>query len=111
MRLNHTVNLSISHKDIDPKCEKVIELLRSNNIMGSSVVVNTSIQCDSNTCWLENGCRITIGTKNIDPILKEVWEPLQKKFNLQCGHISIESGFSGCVWDFFRDSNCPGTKC
>ena len=109
--MNHTVNLSISHKAMDSKCDEVIRLLKSNNIINSSVVPNKSIQCNGDgECWIENGCRITIGTKNIDTIQKNVWIPLQKKFNLRCGHLTLDSHYSGCVWDFWRTSSCPGNQ-
>ena len=109
MNLSYTIQLSISGSQIDSKCQEVIALLKQHNIGNSSVVPNKSIQCDSSgKCYLENGCRITLGTQQIDSIQDTLWKPLQQRFSLGCGFISIDSHYSGCVFDLWRVSNCPG---
>lgn len=108
MNLSHTIQLSISSPNLDSKCLEVIALLKKQKIANVSVEPNSSIQCRNGKCRVENGCRITLGTKDINCFQEKVWRPLQNTFSLGCAHLKVEGYYSGCVYDFWRESNCPG---
>ena len=39
-----------------------------------------------------------------------IWEPLQKKFNLTCGYVVVDKEYMGCILNWpgvFTESNCP----
>ena len=73
----------------------------------SSITPNLTVIDSIEGHYIENGCRILMGSTNIDDI-KKVWVPLKNEFNLNCAHLSIKGKYRGCIYDFFRNSNCPG---
>ena len=103
-----SAELSISSKNL--KCERVANYLKKAGIM-SSITSNQSIICDNeNHCYFENGCRIKLNVCN-KPILKDqIWEPIKKQENLTCAHLKIPGIFSGCIYDYIRDTSCPNNK-
>ena len=76
----------------------------------SKITPNQSIICNNNNCWLENGCTILLSGLNPKYIGKKVWEPLNNDFNLKCGYLKIEKQFNGCIFDYLKESNCPGPE-
>ena len=57
---------------------------------------------------MENGCTILLSGLNPKYIKNQVWEPLNKDFELKCGYLKIDKQFNGCIYDYFGKSNCPG---
>ena len=102
-----SVELSIAHKTLDPKCNTIIEYLKISKIM-ASIKPNKSIVCyNSGNCIVENGCQILFG-KISKPKIKDVWVNIQTDNDLTCAHIDVPSKFSGCIYDYLSDSKCPG---
>ena len=101
----NTITLSISSKNIS-NCHKVAKMMVNLGIM-SSITPNYTVLDSMNGHYIENGCRILIGSSNIKDIRK-VWLPLKKEFNLNCAHLNIKGKYNGCIYDYLRESNCPG---
>ena len=99
------ITLSISSKNI-PNCKKVAQLMVNLGIV-SSITPNYTVLDSMYGHYIENGCKIFMGSTDINDIRK-VWNPLKKEYNLNCAHLHIKGKYSGCIYDFFRDSNCPG---
>ena len=108
MSFFHSAVLSISSNKLN--CNEVAELMLKSGIP-CSVTNNTSIVPYKNTFKLEKGCRIIIDkvNPNSNMIENNIWKPIQKKFNLNCAHLSIDNIFKGCIYDYFdKTSKCPG---
>jgi hypothetical protein len=39
-----------------------------------------------------------------------IWPALRDAFTLECVHVKSTDGFSGCVYDYMRPSNCPKAR-
>ena len=104
-----SVDLSISGGNIDSNCKNVVTLLQRYNIIGK-VSSNKSVMPDGT---IENGCTIRLSRKLGDEDnsgLKKNWEILKSNLNLDCAHLLIFGKFDGCLFDYIRDTNCPGDK-
>lgn len=75
----------------------------------SKITPNQSIICNNRRCWVENGCTILLGGLNPKYINEKVWKPLNNEFNLRCAHLKIDKQYQGCIYDFIKKSNCPGS--
>ena len=103
--------LSVSANDID--CHKIAKMMKDFGIHCSITenwsVVPSRIHGDVK---LERGCRMLIN--HIDPtsndLEEKVWKPIKKEFNIECAHLSIGNMFNGCIYNYFRKSDCPGNK-
>ena len=105
--MDTTCNLWISSKDND-LCEKAKLFLLLNKIE-SNVIDNTTISKDkTNEITYEKGCKITFKC-NPATIKNEVFEQLKKRVNIDCAYLSIYSYYNGCIYDFNRESKCPGS--
>tara|TARA_B100000674_G_scaffold259557_1_gene214028 strand:- start:440 stop:778 length:339 start_codon:yes stop_codon:yes gene_type:complete len=100
--------LTVSSKKIN-HCGLITKKLFDLGIM-SNVTPNQSVICDSNKCWIENGCSIILTGLNPKYINEKVWKPLNDKFDLSCAHLKISKQYQGCIYDFIKESNCPGNK-
>ena len=92
--------LSISSQKIE-SCTEVAKYLNAIGIE-CSTVYNTTSHMNN----IETGCNITfprISKKQI----KETWPLLKQRYKLGCAHISTPPYFSGCIYDYIRDSCCP----
>ena len=98
-----TTTLNISQPKLS--CKDVVHILKNNGIV-CNVSNNTTVQCNSKKCWLENGCNITIGGLDIKHLNKDVWTPLKQHFNLTCAHLDIHGIYKGCILNFLRKSEC-----
>tara|TARA_B100000683_G_C12015623_1_gene359798 strand:- start:155 stop:490 length:336 start_codon:yes stop_codon:yes gene_type:complete len=101
----HSVELSISKKHLN--CLEIAKYLKTVGIM-ASITPNTTVVCNQHKCKLENGCRILLNDCDKQIIKEKIWEPIKNKNQLNCAHIKIPNTFSGCIYDYLRDSNCPG---
>jgi len=61
-------------------------------------------------CKIETGCRIRFHSHHPSLINPVFWSKLRERFGLKCGHLSVAGKFDGCVYDYFRESCCPGTN-
>ena len=57
---------------------------------------------------IENGCQIKIGSHKPSVVNIDLWKGLKESFGLTCAHIDVEGKFRGCIYNYFRDSKCPG---
>ena len=102
---HQSVELSVSQKTLS--CQEVAENLLKTKIM-ASITPNSSIVCNSkNNCQIEKGCRILFGLITKSEIT-DTWKNLKENHHLQCAHIKIPGGFSGCIYDYLQDTKCPG---
>ena len=49
-----------------------------------------------------------MGSHDSSVINRGLWVELKNKFGLNCAHIEVEGKFKGCIYDYFRKSDCPG---
>lgn len=105
MTFNNTFELNISSKKIK-HCDDIVSLLQKNSII-ANVSSNKTIIKKNKKYIIENGCKITLSTDSPDKLKATLWEPLKKEFDLNCGYLKIQGEYSGCVYNFYRDSNCP----
>jgi hypothetical protein len=102
-----SVTLSISGHRLD--CNEVAEHLRKAGIM-SSVMSNTSVVYQNAQYQLEPGCRILVNECDKKTLNHSIWQPIKTMGNLSCAHVHVPGQFSGCIYDYLRDSACPGAK-
>jgi hypothetical protein len=103
--MNNTCELNISSHKIK-SCEDISKMLREMGIVGNVTPNNSIIKFDGKY-KTEIGCKITYSC-NPDTMFEKVWKPLQDKYDLGCAYININSQFHGCIYDLYRNSNCPG---
>ena len=110
-KMNTTYEIHISSEKIK-NCDEIVNLLFKNKIIGS-VSSNKSIIQKNNKYIIENGCKIIVSTNDTNGLKeyeKTLWEPLKKEFNLDCAYVKLNSYYNGCVYDFYRKTNCPHNK-
>ena len=92
--------LSISSDRIE-SCNEVAKYL---NVMGIEcfTVYNTT----SHKNKIENGCNISFHKMDKKDI-NSTWDLLKKRYKLGCAHLTVYPIFSGCIYDYIRESNCP----
>jgi hypothetical protein len=99
MLKNDEAKLSISSNNIK-KCSDIVKILLDLKVL-SKVTSNESIVKYNDNYKIERGC--TINIMNIETNnIKEIWRPLQKKFNLNCAHLEIPGKFNGCIKKFLK---------
>lgn len=103
--MNHSCELNISSPKIK-SCEEICKILREIGIVGNVTPNNSIIKFDGKY-KTEIGCKITY-SGNPSTMFDTVWKPLQDKYDLGCAYININSQFHGCIYDFDRNSKCPG---
>ena len=105
--LFESVQLSVSNNKLD--CHEIVKKLSKSGI-NASVTKNKSIICDEKkNCVIEKGCRILFNRISKDE-LKNVWKDIKINHELNCAHVLVPTIFSGCILDFLRPSQCPGSK-
>lgn len=98
--------ISISSVKIND-CREVATFLASMNI-ACSISENISVVPYDNNMVLEKGCQIKIGGHKPEIINHSMWDKLKNKFDLTCAHIHVDGKFKGCIYDYFKESCCPG---
>ena len=96
----HSATLSVSSNRLN--CNDIINYLNHSKIL-SSVVENKSVTPDG----IENGCNILLPYVNKITLKNQIWYPLKVRHELTCAHLSIPGTYSGCIYDFIRDTKCP----
>lgn len=103
------VLLSVSHPKLKiTSCKEIAETLQSCKIPCKVIETHSIIPSRSGSHRYEKGCDILLTNYHHDKIVSTVWKPLQTKYEFDCAYIEIPGGFSGCIYDFMRQSNCPG---
>lgn len=92
--------LSISSSKIE-SCNEVAKYLNALGIECFTVYNTTS-----NNNKIENGCNITFPNMEKEK-LGITWPLLKQRYDLGCSHVSVSYNFSGCVYDYIRESECP----
>ena len=90
--------LSLSSPSLD--CSDIVTLLQTLGIAGD-VTPNRTVANGRE----EYGCRTIVSTKDQ---AKSLWTAARKLPGITCAHVSVQQHQSGCVFDVFQDSNCPG---
>ena len=98
----NTVQFSVSGRNLN--CKDIVKDLIKCNI-SSSVTENITTVCNSQKCWIEQGCRIITSDMDTNKI-KNIWGYLNFKYKLNCCHLKIENDYQGCIKDFIRKSEC-----
>lgn len=97
-----TAVLSLSGAALN--CEEVAVLMQKLGI-GGDVTRNVTVLDGA----LEPGCRVTVvAPAPARDASKVLWEAARARFGLRCAHVEVTSHASGCVFDVFRPSACPG---
>lgn len=98
--------LSISSKNIN-SCIDVAKFFAKMDIM-CSVTENTTVINENGKMILEKGCRIKMGSHKPEKINRNFWNKIKNEYDLDCAHLHVEGKFKGCIYDYLRESNCPG---
>ena len=98
--------LSISSPEIID-CVDVANMFAKMGIM-CSVTENISVTPKKGKMIIEKGCRIKMGSHKPEVINNDFWDIIKKKFNLNCAHLHVEGKFKGCIYNYLRDTACPG---
>lgn len=101
--------LSISSPHIN-SCMDVAEYLKQCNI-ACHVTPNYTVVPGpvANEYITETGCQIKFGSHHPCLINSLFWSKMQSQFKLKCAHLEVEGKFRGCIYDYFRNSQCPNT--
>ncbi len=91
--------LSLSSPSLD--CGDLVALLQAHGLAGD-VTANRPVVNGRE----EQGCRTVLSNKEA---ARTLWHAARKLPAIQCGHVSVQNTESGCVFDVFRESNCPGS--
>tara|TARA_B100000674_G_C37568189_1_gene790557 strand:+ start:428 stop:736 length:309 start_codon:yes stop_codon:yes gene_type:complete len=100
-----TATLSVSKQNL--RCKDIVETLARMGV-ACSVTANTSLVKYDGTLVREPGCRIVFGDIQSKDELRRVWDGLQQAHRFTCGHAVLQGAASGCVFDVFGASRCPG---
>ncbi len=108
------IELAISSPIMDDRkfanCE-ILHLFDKLNIEAQLIQTESSVKDLSGKMVFEKGYIIRIFNYNTKENFKnDIWIPLQKKFNLICGHIKVNEEYTGCILNWpgvFTPSNCP----
>ena len=105
--------LSISSPSIS-NCREVAEYFLGRQIP-CDVTENVTVapqppskHHSENECQLEIGCRVRFHEHNPSLFHPIFWSQLKEHFGLTCAHLDINGKFKGCIYDYFRNSSCPG---
>ena len=96
---------------------KTVDKIMQNVIKNNSVIEWRDLVDDAfnkkknGEFTLEKGCEIKIVNHKPSLVDNTFWNKLKTKFYLDCAHIAVDNGrFSGCVYDYLRESACPHNK-
>lgn len=96
--------MSVSSDKIS-HCYMVVRLMQELKICGD-VTENTSVAPNG---ALEVGCRIMIAGPNSFDESKTLWDKLKSSNRFDCAFIETKDNRSGCVYDMYRESQCPSS--
>lgn len=96
--------LSVSSTSLT-SCNDIVEIMQKLGMNGN-VTDNITI-IDGK---IEKGCQILIASEPTRENVQKVWKRLQDQLSFTCAHAEIKHRESGCVFDVFRESSCPGKK-
>ena len=97
--------LSISKNSLS--CQEVAEYLAKSGIE-ANIISNISIEYKTNTkkYTTTQGCAINLCGLNIEKY-PQLWDSLKNKFDLTCAHLKIDGIYSGCIYNYLKESSCP----
>lgn len=81
-------------------CSDVVALLRQLGLSGD-VTPNRTVVAGRE----EQGCRTVLSSKQDAHTL---WTAARDLPGITCGHLAVQQSESGCVFDMFGPSRCPG---
>jgi hypothetical protein len=90
--------LSLSSPSLD--CGAVVALLQTLGLTGD-VTANRTVVGGRE----EQGCRTVLRNKDE---ARSLWRAAKNRPDIHCAHVSVQQAESGCVFDVFGDSACPG---
>ena len=93
-------------KPTGARCAEILSALRL-----SATVTDTlsSVETDGEF-GVEVGVTIDVYDCSKADICERLWPSLTRAFHLECAHVteSGKSAFQGCIYDFRRETSCPG---
>ena len=99
--------LSISSPGIS-SCQEVAEYFRLCHIQCHVTSNDTVLRSDDTNAYrIEKGCQIKFGSHTTTLLTPSFWLALQNRFALTCAHLEVEGKYKGCVYDYFRHTDCP----
>ena len=109
MRFSNAL-LSVSGSQLsDTSCQEIAKSLQACNI--PCKIINTHSVVPSrglDSYEYEHGCDIWLTNVSPTKIIPDIWKPIQKQYQLGCAYLEIIGGFSGCIYNYMRPTNCPG---
>ena len=100
-----TATLSISRSGL--RCVDVMRTLQDLGV-ACDVTPNMTLVPDGKRLRRESGCRVVMGQISNKEEVQRVWEALKNEHMLRCAHGKIQGEASGCVFDLFGGTRCPG---
>ncbi len=91
--------LSLSSPSLD--CAQIVALLQAHGLAGDVTPNRTVVHGRE-----ERGCRAVLANKEA---ARTLWHAAQTLPDIQCAHVAVHQTESGCVFDVFGASRCPGT--
>ena len=99
-----TAKLSVSATNIK-NCDEIAHIMKDMYMNGN--VSNNTTVIDGD---IETGCTVLLCSRPVKENAHKLWKRLNVVYNLTCAHVEIEHSERGCVYDVYRESNCPETK-
>lgn len=101
------VTLRISTRDkvnASRMCADVVDLLVKLGIQSTVHPTISSVKYDNSV--REAGVSVDLYNVEKSVIVSNLWPLLKDSYSLECAHVLTE-GFSGCYFDWIRESSCP----
>jgi len=89
------------------RCADVVRTLHELGV-ACDVTANVTLVPVGDGIRKESGCRIVMGQVSNKEEVERVWEILREEHELDCAHGNIRGEVSGCVFDLFGGTRCPG---
>ena len=86
---------------------EVVSKLTSLNQACTIYDTTSSVDDDSGEYFVEYGFAIELYNITKPHIRDSIWPALKTMLDLECAYIIIPNQFSGCIYDYFRDTVCP----
>ncbi len=102
------MELNVSNKNLN--CSELSNFLIKCGVINANIVPSIGL-VDKR---IERSCNIKLNrsySASNKYALTKLWSNLQLEYKFDCAYLSIPGIYSGCIKDWLRPSECPGTEC